>query len=56
MGGEVITTRLLARRDDTGIKQAAASTICDLTIELLSQVTFTLIGLGCCSASSTARM
>ncbi|AQU87584.1 hypothetical protein B0W47_08975 [Komagataeibacter nataicola] len=46
VGGEVITTRLLARRDDTGIKQAAASTICDLTIELLSQVTFTLIGLG----------
>ncbi|RFD19563.1 hypothetical protein DY926_10650 [Komagataeibacter melaceti] len=46
VGGEVITTRLLARRDGLGIRRAAASTICDLTIELLSQVTFTLIGLG----------
>lgn len=46
VGGEVITTRLLARRDGLGIRRAAASTICDLTIELLSQVTFTLVGLG----------
>ncbi|GAN86046.1 lysylphosphatidylglycerol synthase domain-containing protein [Komagataeibacter intermedius] len=46
VGGEVITTRLMARRENMGIKRAAAATICDLTIELLSQVTFTLIGLG----------
>ncbi|GBQ12574.1 hypothetical protein CFR78_00125 [Komagataeibacter rhaeticus] len=46
VGGEVITTRLLARREGLGIRRAAASTICDLTIELLSQVTFTLLGLG----------
>ncbi|MCE2565300.1 lysylphosphatidylglycerol synthase domain-containing protein [Komagataeibacter sp. FNDCF1] len=46
VGGEVITTRLLARREGLGIRRAAASTICDLTIELLSQVTFTLMGLG----------
>ncbi|XQZ97782.1 lysylphosphatidylglycerol synthase domain-containing protein [Komagataeibacter rhaeticus] len=37
---------LLARREGLGIRRAAASTICDLTIELLSQVTFTLLGLG----------
>ncbi|AXY21972.1 MULTISPECIES: lysylphosphatidylglycerol synthase domain-containing protein [Komagataeibacter] len=46
VGGEVITTRLLARRHHVGLRRAAAATICDLTIELLSQVTFTLIGLG----------
>ncbi|POF62024.1 hypothetical protein CFR73_13215 [Novacetimonas maltaceti] len=46
VGGEVITARLLSRRHGVGLRRAAASTICDLTIELLSQVTFTLIGLG----------
>lgn len=44
VGGEVVSARLLARRG-VGPKRAAASTICDLTIELLSQVLFTLVGL-----------
>ncbi|OUJ04902.1 lysylphosphatidylglycerol synthase domain-containing protein [Acetobacter malorum] len=45
VGGEVWSSRLLARRG-LGIKHAAASTICDLTLELLSQVLFTFMGLG----------
>ncbi|MBB2204243.1 lysylphosphatidylglycerol synthase domain-containing protein [Gluconacetobacter takamatsuzukensis] len=44
VGGEVISARLLARRGP-GLRRAAAATICDLTIELLSQVIFTLLGL-----------
>ncbi|ATI12934.1 MULTISPECIES: lysylphosphatidylglycerol synthase domain-containing protein [Acetobacter] len=44
VGGEVMSSRLLARRG-LGLKHAAAATICDLTIELLSQVVFTLSGL-----------
>jgi putative membrane protein len=45
VGGEVISARLLSRRG-VGLRRAAAATICDLTIELLSQVAFTIIGLG----------
>ncbi|GBQ79928.1 hypothetical protein AA13595_0164 [Gluconacetobacter johannae DSM 13595] len=45
VGGEVVSARLLARRG-AGLRRAAAATICDLTIELLSQVVFTLAGLG----------
>lgn len=44
VGGEVCSSRLLARRG-LGTRHAAAATICDLTLELLSQVAFTLSGL-----------
>lgn len=44
VGGEVVASRLLARRG-LGLRRAAAATICDLTIELLSQVLFTVAGL-----------
>ncbi|MFT9398652.1 flippase-like domain-containing protein [Acetobacter sp.] len=44
VGGEVCSTRLLNRRG-LGAKRAAAATICDLTLELLSQVLFTVLGL-----------
>jgi putative membrane protein len=44
VGGEVMSSRLLARRDIGG-RRAAAATICDLTLELLSQVLFTCAGL-----------
>lgn len=44
VGGEVCSSRLLARRG-LGVRHAAAATICDLTLELLSQVVFTLSGL-----------
>ncbi|MFT9384164.1 MAG: lysylphosphatidylglycerol synthase domain-containing protein [Acetobacter orientalis] len=44
VGGEVCSSRLLARRG-LGTRHAAAATICDLTLELLSQVVFTLSGL-----------
>ncbi|GBQ04918.1 lysylphosphatidylglycerol synthase domain-containing protein [Acetobacter cerevisiae] len=45
VGGEVWSSRLLAWRG-LGTKHAAAATICDLTLELLSQVLFTFMGLG----------
>ncbi|MBO1326459.1 flippase-like domain-containing protein [Acetobacter sp. TBRC 12305] len=45
VGGEVVASRLLARRG-LGGRQAAAGTICDLTIELISQIVFTLAGVG----------
>ncbi|MCX2560949.1 lysylphosphatidylglycerol synthase domain-containing protein [Acetobacter farinalis] len=45
VGGEVWSSRLLARRG-LGTRHAAAATICDLTLELLSQVLFTFMGLG----------
>ncbi|MFT9257431.1 MAG: flippase-like domain-containing protein [Acetobacter sp.] len=45
VGGEVVSSRLLARRG-LGLRQAAAGTICDLTIELISQIVFTLAGVG----------
>ncbi len=45
VGGEVWSSRLLARRG-LGTRNAAAATICDLTLELLSQVLFTFMGLG----------
>nr|WP_298796845.1 flippase-like domain-containing protein [uncultured Acetobacter sp.] len=45
VGGEVWSSRLLARRG-LGARNAAAATICDLTLELLSQVLFTFMGLG----------
>ncbi|MBO1358300.1 flippase-like domain-containing protein [Acetobacter sacchari] len=44
IGGEVASARLLGRRG-LGLRHAAAATICDLTIELLSQVAFTVVGL-----------
>ncbi|MFT9417725.1 lysylphosphatidylglycerol synthase domain-containing protein [Acetobacter sp.] len=44
VGGEVVASRLLSRRG-LGLRRAAAATICDLTIELLSQVLFTVSGL-----------
>ena len=44
VGGEVMSSRLLARRSIGG-RRAAAATICDLTLELLSQVLFTCAGL-----------
>ncbi|MFT8783512.1 lysylphosphatidylglycerol synthase domain-containing protein [Acetobacter syzygii] len=44
VGGEVVSSRLLARRG-LGLRRAAAATICDLTLELLSQVLFTVAGL-----------
>lgn len=45
VGGEVWSSRLLAKRG-LGTRKAAAATICDLTLELLSQVLFTFMGLG----------
>ncbi|QEO17913.1 flippase-like domain-containing protein [Acetobacter vaccinii] len=45
VGGEVLSTRLLARRG-LGGRRAAAATICDLTMELFSQALFTVAGLG----------
>lgn len=45
VGGEVWSSRLLAKRG-LGTRRAAAATICDLTLELLSQVLFTFMGLG----------
>ncbi|GBQ63958.1 hypothetical protein AA103196_0742 [Ameyamaea chiangmaiensis NBRC 103196] len=44
VGGEVVTGRLLARRGP-GTRRAAAATICDLTLELLSQLALTALGL-----------
>ncbi|GBR03768.1 flippase-like domain-containing protein [Acetobacter oeni] len=44
VGGEVVSARLLGHRG-LGMRRAAAATICDLTVELLSQVAFTIVGL-----------
>lgn len=44
VGGEVVSARLLAHRG-MGMRRAAAATICDLTVELLTQVMFTIVGL-----------
>ncbi len=44
VGGEVVSARLLAHRG-LGMRGAAAATICDLTVELLTQVAFTVAGL-----------
>ena len=44
VGGEFAAARLLARRR-MGLVAAAACTVCDLTIELVTQILFTVIGL-----------
>ena len=44
VGGEVVASRLLGQRG-LGLRRAAAATICDLTLDLLSQVLFTVSGL-----------
>ena len=45
IGGEVIAARLLRRRG-VRLTQAVAGTVADLTMEMLTQIGFTLLGLG----------
>ncbi len=45
IGGEVVAVRLLQRRG-VALAAAAAATVADLTIEMLTQLAFTLLGLG----------
>ena len=44
VGGEIVAVRLLARRT-MGLVAATACTVCDLTVELLTQILFTVLGL-----------
>ncbi len=45
IGGEFVTTRLLARRG-VPLAPAAAGMVADLTLEMVTQILFTLLGLG----------
>ena len=44
IGGEVVAVRLLARRH-MSLVAATACTVCDLTVELVTQILFTVLGL-----------
>ena len=45
IGGEVVAVRLLQRRG-VALAPAAAGTVADLTVEIMTQLAFTLLGLG----------